>query len=117
MESISTIILLIIFYILYKKGILCIRSQTYLFYKMKRTSNRLSVSYKKYDGLEHYSFWVKKGSKVTVSYNVTVEVGSLLLEWRDLRNNCYFKKEFYDNESVTFSFEATRRLYSIEIHG
>lgn len=92
------------------------KSQTYIFYKMRRTSNRLSVSYKKFDGLERYSFWIKKGSKVTVSYDVTVEAGSLILEWSDIKNKHYFQKEFHENESGSFSFEATRRLYSINIH-
>jgi hypothetical protein len=61
METISTIVFLVIIFILYKKGMF--RSRTYIFYKMRRTSNRLSISYKKFDGLEHYSF-CKPGGQV-----------------------------------------------------
>ena len=111
---ISVVIFVIVFLYLDKKGI--IKTQTKLFYTYRKTSNRLRVSYKKYDGYDYYRFRLKKGRKVTISYEVTVEEGSLLVEWRDLKDS-YFLKEFHQNESGKFSFETTRSLQSLKLDG
>ncbi|KPH71339.1 hypothetical protein [Oceanobacillus caeni] len=117
LEFIPSVIILTILFALYKKGILSIRRQTYLSHITKKTKNRFRASYKKYNGYHYYCFLVKKGSKVTVSYDVTVEAGSLILEWKDIKMNHYFHKEFYDSQSGSFSFEAERRYYTLKFTG
>src|SRR5699024_4231944 len=82
----------------------------------RKKSNRLRVSYKKYDGYDYYRFRLKKGRIVTISYEITVEEGSQLVECRDLKDS-YFLKELHQNESGKFSFETTRSLESLRLDG
>lgn len=117
MEFLGVIIIGIIFYILHQKGIVRIRSLTKLFWKATYTPSRYKVSYKKFDGVEYHRFLVKKGSKVTVSYDVTVEEGSLLIEfWRTTKKS-YFRKEFTADESGAFCFRADDRMYTLRLEG
>jgi len=112
--GISVVIFIIVFFYLDKKGI--IKTQTKLFYTYRKKSNRLNVSYKKYDGYDYYRFRLKKGRKVTIFYEIIVEEGSLFLEWRDLKDS-FFLKEFHQSESGQFSFETTRSLHSLKLDG
>jgi hypothetical protein len=112
MEILGFLIVGTIFLILHRKGIIRIRMQTKRFFKASYSPNRYKVSYKKFDGIEYHRFWVKKGSKVTVQYDVTVESGALLLEFWHTTKSSYFQKEFFESESGAFSFKATKRLYS-----
>lgn len=117
MEFVGILIISIIFFILHKKGIVTLRMQTQIFWKASYTPNRYKVSYKKFDGVEYHRFWVRKGSKVIVSYDVTVETGSLLVEfWRTTKKS-YFRKEFTSDESGAFSFHADKRMYTLRLEG
>lgn len=117
MEFVGILIISIIYFILHKKGIVRLRSQTQIFWKASYTPNRYKVSYKKFDGVEYHRFWVKKGSKVTVSYDVTVETGSLLVEFWHTTKKSYFRKEFNTDESGAFSFKADKRMYTLRLEG
>lgn len=116
MEVIAGLVILAVLYVLNQKGILRIRRTTKLFYKYKHTLMGLSVSYKKYDGFDCYRFRLKKGRKIKVNYEATVESGSLRLEWRDSKRS-YFNKLFHENESGNFSFEASKRIHILKLEG
>ncbi|MFD1413604.1 hypothetical protein [Oceanobacillus jeddahense] len=83
-------------------------------YVHKRFGNKRDITYKKFHGVEYYHFRVKKNEIITVSYDVSVEEGSLRLEWRD-RKDLLHDHTFFESESVEFSFTAKRRIHYIKL--
>jgi len=117
METLGFIIVFALIFILHKKGIIRFRVQTKIWYKSFHTPKSYKASYKKFDGIEYYRFWVKKGSKVTVTYDVSVESGSLLLEFWHTTKSIYFQQEFNQSASGAFSFIANKRMYTLRLEG
>lgn len=116
MEWIGGLIVLAVLYFLHQKGIIRLRRSIKLFYKYKQSLSGIDISYKKYDGFDYYYFRLKKGQKITVFYEVTVESGSLRLEWKDSKRT-YFNKLFQENDSGHFTYESSKRLHSLKLDG
>ncbi len=96
----------------FKKGKL--RLVTKINYVYKRFGNKLNISYKRFHGFDYYYFRVKKHENVTVRYDVSVEEGSLTLEWRDSQDLIY-NQTFFENERGEFIFTANMRLHSLKL--
>ncbi|WP_050183923.1 hypothetical protein [Domibacillus robiginosus] len=101
-------------WLLWKKGKL--KVVTKIAYVYKQGLNHLRVSFKRFNGFDEYSFWLKKGASMTLVYEVTVEQGELQLEWRN-RKKQVWKHVFTADESGTVSFTAERHLYVLQLDG
>ncbi|MFD1707645.1 hypothetical protein ACFSCZ_13015 [Siminovitchia sediminis] len=101
-----------ILYLLFKYG--KPRFVKKIHYVYKHFGNKLKVSYKKFHGFNYYYFRVKKDETVSVRYNVTVEEGSLTLEWRDSKS-LLFSKTFHENDDGEFTFTAKKKLHSLKL--
>lgn len=109
-------VFIIIFVVLYKKGIIRLTTTTYGKYIMKRSEDHVDVSYKKFDGLEYYYFDLSKGHRFTLKYSVTVERGTLIIELRSMKGEC-FSKSFSSSDTGEFSFDAESNKYSVKLIG
>jgi hypothetical protein len=114
-ELIVFIIIFIIWLILYKKGIVRFKTTTYYGkYRMKRSTKHLKMDYRKFDGTEYFNFKFKEGQKITMTYSVIVERGTLKLILND-KNDEIFTKTFHSNESGEFTFTTVSKRYSITL--
>ncbi len=109
-------VLLLIFGVLYKKGLIRFTMTTYGKYKMKRYGDHVEVSYKKFDGLEYYYFNLNKEHRFTMTYSVVVERGTVTIELRSMKGEC-FSKSFTASEEGEFNFEAESNKYSVKLIG
>src|SRR5699024_7981065 len=82
----------------------------------KKTPKKFGASYKLYDGFEYYHFRLKKVETVTIHYEVSVEKGSLKMEWKDAENS-FFQQEFNEDEKGSFTIVTSRRLHSLRLKG
>lgn len=97
---------------LYKRGIL--KMVTKIAYVYKQNGNKLSVTYKKFNGFDDYNFSLNQDSSVTLAYDVTVEEGTLLLE---IRENLVWSQEVTTSQHGTVDFIANRQLHSLRLEG
>jgi hypothetical protein len=109
-------VIIIIIFILIKKGLIRVRTTTYGKYVLARTENQLDVSYKKFDGLEYYFFNFKKGQQITMNYLVFVERGALTIELKN-KNREVFSKRFESSEQGEYTFVAENKRFSIDLVG
>ncbi|MDN4492965.1 hypothetical protein [Ureibacillus aquaedulcis] len=109
-------VFIIIIAVLYKKGIIRLKTTTYGKYIMKRSEDHVEVTYKKFDGFEYYYFDLSKGYPFTMNYSVMVERGTLTIELRSMKGEC-FSQSFTSSEEGEFSFEAESNKYSVKLVG
>ena len=114
MEVIIGLVILIIVFVLYEKRFL--RKRKAILFKHKKTPKKFGASYKLYDGFDYYHFRLKKGETVTIHYEVSVEKGSLKMEWKDAENS-FFQQEFNEDEKGSFTIVTSRRLHSLRLEG
>ncbi|HLS60312.1 MAG TPA: hypothetical protein VK044_04180 [Virgibacillus sp.] len=111
-------LIIIAVYFLHKKGI--IKNAKFpiirFAYRSIPTKNKLTVSYKLYNGMEKHPFKIKKGEDTTLNYNVSVQSGSLILKFI---NDTYvvFEEEFTSDQQGSFSFTPSSRIQIITVIG
>jgi hypothetical protein len=115
-ELIEVGVLITIFVVLYKKGLIRFTVNTYGKYVMKRSQDHVDVSYKKFDGIEYYYFDLSKGHRFTLTYSVVVERGTITIELRSMKGE-FFSKSFSSSETGEFSFEAESNKLSVKLIG
>lgn len=101
-----------VIYLLFRYGKL--RKVTKIKYIYKHFGKQLSVRYRKFHGFDYYYFRLIKQEETILAYEVTVEEGSLTLEWRDSKN-LLFTKTFTSDETGEFKFTPERRLHSVKL--
>lgn len=112
-ETISTLIVItIVTFIFLRYG--RIRTVTHINYIARKRKNNFRVKYKKFDGIEYYHFRLRKQENITIKYNVTVEKGSLTIEWRD-RKNTFFQKTFSESSEGEFHYKTELKLHTLKL--
>ncbi|MDX8047195.1 hypothetical protein SH601_14490 [Gracilibacillus sp. S3-1-1] len=115
----STLIIIAIIYFLYKKGITKQIKFPTIHNKLvlKRDMNRkLSMSYKTYNGVENYLFFMKQAKSYTLKYDVKVKAGSLILICKKGKD-VLFEKKFTQDEQGAISFTAEHKRYNLLVIG
>ncbi|MEM1503045.1 hypothetical protein RG959_06445 [Domibacillus sp. 8LH] len=103
-------------FFLWKTGRLRVRTVTKIRYVYKQSFEHLRISYKRFHGVDEYSFYFSKGGTVTLAYEVKVEEGELHLEWQD-RTSPIWSRTFTKDEEGTIVFTAEHRLHSLIVEG
>lgn len=85
-------------------------------YFYKHVGKSLSISYKKFTGVEYYQFVLSKEETVTISYEVTVEEGELVLEWSDGKQ-IVWKEKFEEDKRGTLTILTAHRIHLIKVEG
>lgn len=115
-EAAPFIVIGLIGFFLWKTGRLRVRTVTKIRYVYKQSFEYLRISYKRFHGVDEYSFYFSKGSTITLDYEVKVEEGELHLNWQD-RTSPIWSRTFTKNEEGTIIFTAEHRLHSLIVKG
>ncbi|MFP7495243.1 hypothetical protein SFC66_15810 [Terribacillus saccharophilus] len=78
-DIIGVIVLLLIFGVLLKFKVIKLNSKKKYVYK--QSNEKITITYDKFNGFEDYYFKGKQDHLVTLSYEVQVEGGELILQW------------------------------------
>ncbi|WP_366248537.1 hypothetical protein [Terribacillus aidingensis] len=113
-DIIGFIIIILIFAVLVKFRVIRIVSKNG--YKYKQTKHELNLTYKKFNGFDYYYFKFNQGKLITLSYDVEVQEGELILEWHD-RKQLLWKEAFTENTQGSFTAQTHYRRYSVRIEG
>ncbi|WP_025027301.1 hypothetical protein [Caldalkalibacillus mannanilyticus] len=116
LQLIPFTILIIIAWVLHKKGILSFRITTKIKYVASYTPLSFKASYQTFDGFEYFYFRFKKGSKLTMKYTATVEKGTLTIELRNRKGHVFTEVITSDHEGE-YHFTAQNLLHSIRLDG
>ncbi|MFS0562248.1 hypothetical protein AB1K91_16035 [Terribacillus sp. 179-K 1B1 HS] len=82
----------------------------------KQSKQQLSITYGKFNGFDYYYFKFKPDHMVTLSYEVEVEEGELMLEWRD-RKRLIWRETFSEDAQGKVTAKTKHRRYSIRVEG
>ncbi|SNZ17440.1 hypothetical protein SAMN05421503_3238 [Terribacillus aidingensis] len=107
------IIVIILIVLLKLKMINLVKKDNYIF---TRSRYKLKFSYKLFNGVEYHYFKFRKNQILTFTYDVKVDSGELILEWRD-RKKLIWRKNFCESAQGNATFHTDRRFYSIVIEG
>jgi hypothetical protein len=113
-DVIGFIIIVLIFAVLIKFRVIKIVSKNG--YKYKQSNHELTLTYKKFNGFDYYYFKFSQGRTMTLSYDVEVDEGELILEWRD-RKQLLWQEVFTENTQGSITAQTHNRRYSVRIEG
>ncbi|SDD26659.1 hypothetical protein SAMN05421663_108126 [Terribacillus halophilus] len=111
---IAIIIFLILIGLLIKLRVVKIVSKKDFTYKQFK--QQLSITYGKFNGFDYYYFKFKPDQMVTLSYEVEVKEGELMLEWRD-RKQVIWRETFCEDAQGTVTAKTKHCRYSIRVEG
>lgn len=107
-------LLAIILYLLIKYGVLHVTTMNN--YKYNRSGNQINMTYKKLHGSQFAHFIFPKGVTATLNIDVTIEQGTLKVEWRDGRKLLY-EKTFHESGQASFTFTSKFPLHYVKVTG
>lgn len=113
-DIVGFIIIVLIFAVLVRFRVIKMVSKNG--YKYKQTKRVLNLTYKKFNGFDYYYFKFNQGKMITLSYNVEVQEGELILEWRD-RKQLLWQEAFTENAQGSITAQTQYRRYSVRVEG
>lgn len=115
-KAIVPLILMLIVFLLHKKGVLDVRPLLGIGYSYKKGRRTLKIRLFRFGGSKVYNFMLKKGKPITFHYDVVVEEGSLRLIVRT-NGGDLFDRTFTENERGSMEIDPKYRLQSIVLKG
>jgi len=106
-ELLGVALILIIGYILWKKGIIRIKIASYRKYIHFYNQNSCRASYQLFDGFDYFYFRFNKNLSIKMKYSVKVTKGTLtliVLNKKENRRIKYSPKPFLMTKQENFSF-------------
>ena len=119
-ELLGVALILIIGYILWKKGIIRIKIASYRKYTHFYNQNSCRASYQLFDGFDYFYFRFNKNLSIKMKYSVKVTKGTLtliVLNKKGESEDKVFSKTFSDDEAGEFQFLTEAKYHSVKLVG